>query len=399
MNTAELYYDQYSYDIDDNPYGIWKRLRDEAPVWYNEKYKYWVLSRYEDVVKASMDWETFSSAWGTVLELMTENPGETTIMINNDPPYHDQMRRVVADRFSPVQVLQMKDDIREIVVGYLAPLEGRTQFDFVEDFARWIPMDVISSLLGIPEADRRQINQWANDSLHRDEGDETTTQKGKQAIMEKMQYMSRVLAERRANPCGDFMSELAFAELTLDDDSRRPFTQQESMGFILLLAAAGNETVARLLSNAAVLLARHPEQRQKLRDDPSLIPQAIEELLRYEPPSPIQFRRVMKDVEFHGVTIKAGENVALLTASATRDERHWDDPEKFNVERKPARHVALGYGVHTCLGASLARLESTIALEEVMKRIGDWELEVDKLERTRTSTVRGYSSVPVKIIA
>ncbi len=397
MSTEALYYDQYSYEIDDNPYAIWKRLRDEAPVWHNDKYNYWVLSRYDDVLKASMDWETFSSSWGTVLELMSEQPGETSLMINNDPPYHDQLRKVVAPRFTPAAIAKLESDIREIVVGYLQPLEGKTEFDFVQDFGRWIPMDVISHLLGIPHEDRRQINQWADDSLSRDENG-GFTDRCMEAMGKTMEYMTNILAERKANPCGDFLSELAHAELTEADGSTRPFREDESMYFMMLLASAGNETVARLLSNAGVLLARHPEQRQKLRDNPALIPRAIEELLRYEPPSPIQFRRIMKDVELHGVTMKKGDNVALLTAAATRDDRQWEDPETFNVERQPKRHVTFGYGPHTCLGSTLARLESKIALEEVLKRIGDWDLVDDKLKRTRTSTVRGYSNVPVVIL-
>jgi cytochrome P450 len=398
MDTSELYYDQYSYDIDDNPYGIWKRLRDEAPVWRNEKYDYWVLSRYDDVLKASLDWETFSSAWGTVLEIMPENPGESTLMINNDPPYHDQLRQVVAPRFTPAAISKMEVDIRRIVVGYLEPLESKSEFDFVQDFGRWIPMDAISSLLGIPEEDRRQINTWADDALHREAGQQETSERGLAAAMAMYEYFNKTLEDRRKQPRQDFLTELALAEITLADGAKRPFTAQESLEFMFLLAAAGNETVARLLSNAGVLLARHPDQRQKLRDQPALIPRAIEELLRYEPPSPIQFRRVMKDIELHGVTMKAGDNVALLTAAATRDDRHWENPEVFDIERKPKRHVTLGYGVHTCLGASLARLESRIALEEVLSRIGDWTVDESKLERTRTSTVRGYSHVPVSIV-
>ena len=397
MQAQELYYDQYSYDIDDNPYGIFKRLRDEAPVWYNEKYNYWVLSRYDDVLKASMDWQTFSSAWGTVLEMMTDGPAQSTLMINNDPPYHDQLRKVVAPRFTPNFIATMENDIREIVVGYVGPLQERASFDFVQDFGRWIPMDVISSLLGIPVEDRRNINQWADDMLHREEGEEGATERGMEAVTNIHQYLQSILADRKAHPRDDFLTELAHAELTQDDGTKRPFSDQESWEFMLLLAAAGNETVARLLSNAGVLLARHPDQRQKLRDYPSLIPRAIEELLRYEPPSPIQFRRVVRDVEIHGVTIKAGENVALLTAAATRDDRHWDDPETFDIERAPKRHVTFGWGPHTCLGASLARLESRIALEEVLSRIGDWEVDEDRLVRVRTSTVRGYSHVPVRV--
>lgn len=397
MSVTELYYDQYSYEIDDNPYHIWKRLRDEAPVWYNEKYNYWVLSRYDDVLKASMDWQNFSSAWGTVLEMMPENPGETTLMINNDPPYHDQLRKVVAPRFSPARIAHLESEIRDIVVGYLEPLQDRDTFDFVQEFGRWIPMDVISSLMGIPKEDRRNINQWADDMLHLEDGEKGAGERAMAAVGAIHEYLQGVLEDRKANPREDFLTELAHAEIELEDGSTRPFNERESFEFMLLLAAAGNETVARLLSNTGVLLARHPEQRQKLRENPELVPRAIEELLRYEPPSPIQFRRLLNDVEYHGVTMKAGDNVALLTAAATRDDRHWDDAETFNIERAPKRHLTFGYGVHTCLGASLARLESRIAIEEVLKRIGDWTVDESTLVRTRTSTVRGYSHVPVRV--
>lgn len=397
MGATELYYDQYSYDIDDHPYPIWKRLRDEAPVWRNPKYNYWVLSRYEDVLKASMDHVNFSSAHGTVLEIMSEEPGQSTLMINNDPPYHDQLRHVVAARFAPAKISVLEDAIRDIVVGYLEPLQGRGSFDFVQDFGRWIPMDVISSFMGIPVEDRRDINSWADQMLSREEGEESAGERAMAAVTSIHQYLQAVLQDRKTNPQPDFLTELATAEITQEDGSKRPFTDQESFEFMLLLAAAGNETVARLLSNTGVLLARHPDQRQKLRDNPELIPRAIEELLRYEPPSPVQFRRLLNDVEYHGVTMKAGDNVALLTAAATRDDRHWDDPETFNIERAPKRHLTFGYGVHTCLGASLARLESRIAIEEVLKRIGDWTVDESQLLRTRTSTVRGYSHVPVTL--
>lgn len=398
MGASELYYDQYSYEIDDNPYEVWKRLRDEAPVWHNEKYDYWVLSRFDDVVRASEDWETFSSAYGTVLELMSAEPGNSSLMINNDPPYHTQLRQVVARQFFPARVAQFEKEIRDIVVGYAEPLAGRKEFDFVQDYGRWIPMDVISMVLGIPVEDRRQINQWADDALFRAEDDKEQTARGMAAMTAVHKYFRGILADRRENPRDDFLTELTHAELRQADGSTRPFSERESFEFMILLSLAGNETVARLLSNAGVLLARHPEQRQKLRDNPALIHRAVEELLRYDPPSPIQFRRVMRDVELHGVILKKGANVALLTAAATRDDRHWDNPEVFDVEREPRRHVTFGYGVHTCLGANFARLESRIALEEILKRVGDWTVDESKLVRTRTSTVRGYSHVPVKVV-
>jgi cytochrome P450 len=393
---SNLYYDQYDYQIDNDPYPILKRLRDEAPVWYNQKYDFWLLSRYEDVLNASKDHDTYSSAWGTVLELMPPNPGESTAIINNDPPYHSQLRRLVASRFSPRYVAALENEIREIVVRYLKPLEGQKSFDFVQDFCRWIPMEVVSALLGVPQEDRKKINTWGDEILHSDEGKPEESEICKKAREGLLNYAAAAIHDRRANPKEDLMSLIAFEKIRLDDGSTRPLTDQEAAEYIFLLAAAGNETVARLLANSSCYLSWYPEQRQMLRDDPSLIPQAVEELLRFDPPSPIQFRRTLKDVELHGVTIPAGSNVALSTAAAARDERRYKNPDTLDFSRKE-RHLSLGEGVHTCLGAHVARLEIRIAIEELLKRFPDWTVDESGLQRVRTSTVRGYCNVPFRV--
>lgn len=397
MNSQPLYFDQYDYAIDNNPYDILKRLRDEAPVWYNEKYDYWMLTRYDDVQRASLDTETFSSACNTVLEMMTDKPSDSTMMINNDPPYHDRLRAIITPFFSPARVVRLEDEIRSIVLGYLERLESRDQFDFVEDFARWIPMDVISMILGIPTQDRREINEWANDFLHRDEGQVEESASNIKATDNLSTYFDRLMLDRRQSPDDDIASAISNGRIA-EGGSERPLSELEASEFLQLIGAAGNETVARLLGSAGWLLAKYPEQRDKLRSDPSLIPQAVEELLRFEAPSPTQFRRVMKDVEIHGVRIPAGSTLCLNTASAGRDERQYDNPELFNVERVPRRHVTFGYGKHACLGANVARLEIRIALEEVLRRIPDWEVDEAGIRRVRTSTVRGFSHVPAIVI-
>ena len=392
--AGTLYYDQYDYKIDDDPYPTFKRLRDEAPVWYNEKYDFWAISRFEDVLNASRDTETFSSDYNTVLEDMTDEPSDSTMIINTDPPYHKQLRQVVSPWFTPAKIGRMKDEVRAIVRKYLAPLQGRERFDFVEDFCRWIPMDVVSSLLGLPEEDRRKINTWGNELLHRDEG-EPVSETGRQAFDALYNYFTETARRVRENPSDNLLSYIACGKLKDDDGSERDLTEKEIVEMLLVIAAAGNETAARLLASSAYLLATHPEQRQKLRDDPSLIPAAVEELLRFDPPSPIQFRRVLKDVELHGVNIPKGSNVCLLTASACRDERQFENPDRFDIERKRRRHVTFGYGVHTCLGASVARLEVRVALEEVLQVLPDWGVDEGGLQRVRTSTVRGYCNVPI----
>ena len=396
MSAEPIYYDQYDYAIDDNPYPMLKRMRDEAPVWYNEKYNYYALSRYDDVLKASLDTETFSSAHGTVLESMTDEPDESTWILNNDPPYHTAMRSVVSAFFMPARIARLEEEIRDIVVRYLEPLQGRDSFDFVDDFGRWIPMEVVSGILGIPEQERHNVNHWADDMLHRDDGQVELGPVQLAAIENLTRVFTELMEDRRRNPGDDLSSAIANGKMTIDG-VERPLTDREAAEFMMLIGAAGNETVARLLGSAAWLLADHPDQRQKLRDNPSLIPRAVEEMLRFEAPTPVQFRRVHKDIELHGVRIPAGANVCLLTHSADRDERQFDNADVFDIERKPRRHVAFGYGVHSCLGSSVARLEIKVALEEVLKRIPDWTVDRANMKRVRTSTVRGYSHVPVHI--
>ena len=394
MSGEPIYFDQYDYQIDDNPYPVMRRMRDEAPVWYNEKHDYWAISRFEDVLKASLDTGAFSSAYKTVLEHMTEEPSHSTMILDNDPPYHTLMRKLVAPYFSPARVSPMEDRIRAIVISYLEPLEGRDAFDFVQDFARWIPMDVVSELLGIPAEDRRQINLWADEMLHRDDGQVEDGPLQLAAIDGLMTYFGGLMASRRREPQDDLSSAIANGTIVENGIERR-LTDQECAEFLMLIGGAGNETVARLLASAGWLLGKHPEQRRKLCENSKLTPRAVEELLRFETPSPVQFRRVVKDVELHGVRIPAGSNLCLMTSSAGRDDRQYESPDNFNIERAPRRHLTFGYGVHTCLGVSVARLEARVTLEEVLKRFPDWTVDESRMQRVRTSTVRGFSHVPV----
>lgn len=390
---SKLYYDQYDYRIDDAPYPSLKQIRHEAPVWYNKKYDFWLLTRFDDVLNASKDPLTYSSAWGTVLELMPPNPGESSAIINNDPPYHSQMRRLVASHFSPRQVAQLEPQVRAVVTGYLEPLQGRASFDFVQDFCRWIPMEVVSTLLGVPEQDRRQINTWGDEILHREEGVHQETEPTKAAREGLSNYFAEAMQKSRNKPSNDLISFIANGEIRTADGQSRHLNDKEATEYILLIATAGNETVARLLANACCYLSWFPAQRQKLRDDRSLIPLAVEELLRFDPPSPIQFRRTLKKVELHGMTIPCGSNVGLSTASAARDERRYSNPDVLDIERNE-RHLSLGDGVHTCLGAHVARLEIRVAIEEFLTRFPDWTVDKSGLKRVRTSTVRGYCNVP-----
>jgi cytochrome P450 len=404
INLAPPYYDPYDAAIDADPYPVWKRLRDEAPLYYNEQHDFYALSRFPDVLAASLDWTTYSSARGTVLEFIdtitppTEAP-ETDpsfgMMIFTDPPRHEELRRLVSRAFTPRRVSALDVRVRELCAEFLEPQRGGTGFDYVEDFAAKIPTMVIGELLGVPKHDQDQLRQWG-DVMLRLEPDGMSAEKT-EAIERFGKYMEAMVEERRRTPRDDMVSDLIAAEITRDDGSRRKLDHQEVMAFFTLLEIAGSETTARLLGWASVLLARHPEQRAKLVADPGLVPNAVEELLRYEPPSPIQARFVTRAAEWHGHVVPAGSKIALLTGSAGHDEREFADPDRFDVERRFDRHVTFGYGVHFCLGANLARLEAQIVIEETLGRFPEWHVDEREVELVRTSTVRGPSHVPIQL--
>lgn len=399
----EPYYDPYDPVIDRHPYPVWKQLRDTRPIYYNDKLDFFALSRYADVLEASTDWRTYSSARGTVLELMDttpmgpgEGPGEGLgMMIFMDPPGHDVLRRLASRAFTPRRVSSMEGRLRELCSELLDQEVGGGGFDFVEDFGAKVPAMMIGALLGVPKQDQDQLRVWG-DLLLRLEPDGDSPEK-LAAITSLSTYMEDLVADRRKSPRDDMVSDLLAAELSLDDGSSRKLEHGEVMSYLFLLQVAGSETTARLLGWAAVLLARHPEQREVLVSQPGTIPNAVEELLRYEPPSPIQARFVTADVEWYGRKVPRGSRIALLTGSAGRDERAFEDPDRFDVRRKIDKHVTFGYGIHFCLGASLARLEGRVVLEETLSRFPEWHVEEDEVELVGTSTVRGPCRVPIRL--
>lgn len=393
---SDVYYDPYDYAIDADPHPVWRRLRDEFPVYRNDALDFYALSRFADVMSASLDDETWSSAFGTVLELMTDTPGQSPMMIWQDRPDHTRMRKLVSRAFSPRRIAELEPRIREICRADLDPLVGSGGFDFVADFGARLPVMVISALLGVPEEDQDSIREWTDALLHREPGEVDGGERHRHVSEQLWGYFGRYVAERRKHPRDDMMTDLIRAEIELEDGSKRRLGDSELLAFIGLLSGAGNETVARLLGWAGMLLARFPEQRARLVADPRRIPDGIEELLRYEAPSPVQARRLMRDVELHGQKLPAGARVLLLTGSAGRDEREYPDADRFDVTRQIERHVSLGYGVHFCLGASLARLEGRVALEETLARFPEWEVDEAASEMVHTSTVRGWAKVPIR---
>ena len=396
-SDSPLYFDPYDYEIDAKPYPIWKRLRDEAPVYRNEKYDFYALSRFDDVLSASMDSERFSSAHGTVLEFMTEEPNESPMMIWNDPPAHTRLRKLVSHAFSPRQVGFLEERVRDLCGQYLDPLREEESFDYVREFAAKLPVMVISSLLGIPKEDHDQLREWTDALLHREEGRPLGSRRQKEISEELSTYLARYVAEKRKRPQDDMISALIAAEIETPDGKKQRLDDQALLAFIGLLSAAGNETVARFLGWAATSLCIFPDQRRKLVEDPGRIPNAVEELLRFEAPSPVQARQLTCDMEMHGQTLPRNSRILLLTGSAGRDEREFPDPDRLDVDRQIDRHVSLGFGVHFCLGASLARLETRVALEETLSRFPEWEVDWPNTEMIHTSTVRGYARVPIRV--
>jgi cytochrome P450 len=389
-----LYWDPFDTDIDTAPYAIWRRLRDEAPVYRNDRYDFFALSRFADVQAAHRDPLTYSSGRGTVLELMGPMLSDTGMMIFLDPPEHDQLRQLVSRAFTTRRVTDMQERVRRVCASYLDAQIGRDRFDFVQDFAAKVPSTVISSLIGVPDSDREAVRRLIDTIFHIEPGVGMVNDISLTAQVELNAYFLDLLAERRRAPQDDLLSGLVQAEIP-DGAGTRRLTDREAADFTNLLVSAGTETVARLLGWAAVVLADHPGQRAELAADPSLIPNAVEELLRFEAPSPVQGRWTTKDVELHGQVIPAGSKVLLLTGSAGRDERAYPEADRFDIHRRFDQHVSFGYGIHFCLGAALARMEGRIALEETLQRFPSWDVDLDRAVRLHTSTVRGFQQVPV----
>ncbi|NND67679.1 MAG: cytochrome P450 [Halioglobus sp.] len=405
--AVEPYYDPYSFEIDENPYPWFKRLRDEAPLYYNEKYDFYALSRYEDVLEASKDWTTYSSARGTVLELL-DVPVEhlPQMIIFMDPPQHSRLRRLVSRGFSPLQINRIEAQVRAIARRLLEPFAKGDTFDLIQDYAGPFASMVIGQLAGVPPEDLDILRQWGEDQLTIDEGDESfksaQVMKGEgddQAVAARTNigaYFRELAAKRRAEPRDDMISAIIAAEVEGEEGDSRPLSERELLDFIALLSGAGTETVSRLLGWAGVYLPDHPEQFALIKQDRTLLPGAIEELLRIEPPSPVQARVTTAPVTVHGQTLPAGSRVLLLTGAAGRDEREYDAPDRLDIYRN-AKHVSLGQGVHFCLGANLARLEARVAIEELLDKFGGWTPDRENAERIHTSTVRGYRRLPIKV--
>ncbi len=390
--TAEVYYDPFDFDIDDDPYPVWKRLRDEAPLYRNDKYNFYALSRYDDVSRELMNFDVFRSGRGTTMDIIMSGielpPG---LILFEDPPIHDVHRHVLSKVFTPRRMEAIEPLTRAFCVRALDPLVGSGRFDFVENLGAMVPMRTIGYLLGIPEDDQEAIRDQGGRQLTLKKG---TFRAVPQDFMEHSHEMfANYIDWRVDHPSDDLMTQLINAEVE-DDDGTRRLTRSEVLLYTSMIAGAGNETATRLIGFIGQLLAEHPDQRRQIVADPSLIPMAIEEVLRYEAPSPVQARYVARDVELHGTKVGEGSIMLLINGSANRDERRFPDADEFDIHRG-ATHLSFGHGLHFCMGSALARMQARVALEEVIKRWPDWEVDYANATKAHTSSVRGWSKLPV----
>ncbi len=385
-------YNPFHREIADNPYPIYRQLRDTAPVYYNEELDFYALSRFEDVLAGHLDPQTYSSAHGVTIEgFERANP----FLIVKDLPEHFWHRKVVGRVFTPGRVADLEPFVRQKAAELLDPFVGAGGFDVVEQFSIRLPLEVISELLGIPESVRHDVHVLSDRIGARDES-ASTPEDAYAAVGELHGLLAGLVRERRTNPGDDVISLMMRSEVQADEDGTMRHMGDDELAFRFIeLAFAGHETVAKLVANGVVALFWYPDQRAELVADRTLLPNAVEEMLRWDPPSQYQGRWTTRDVEIHGTTIPADRRVVLVTGSATHDERQFADPELFDIHRPIERHVSLGFGIHLCLGAALARLETRVAFDELLRRFPEYEVAPSGVQRTYGSNVRGLSALPI----
>lgn len=379
-------FDPYAYETHEDPYPIYRAMRDHAPAYLDEARGFWALSRHADVRTAIDDWHTFSSTGGITLE--REAGSVEPMLIEMDPPRHTEMRALVSRSFTPKRVAEMEEPTRALARDLIAA--AGTSFDAIEDFAGKLPMAVISTMLGIPRSDQSEVREWSDAMLHRDEGEQDITSAGIKGAMKLHGYLSELVEERRRQPRDDMTSALVSAS-----DDARALNANEVLGFLFLLVIAGNETTTKLIGNALYWLWRFPDERAQLLRDPTRIPMAVEEILRYDTSTQGLARLLTRDVTMHGVTLPEGMKGLLLFGSANRDERNWERADTLDITRNPAGHLAFGHGIHHCLGAALARLETRVALEELLPHVGEYDVDETRATRVHSGNVRGFAHLPV----
>jgi cytochrome P450 len=387
---TDVYWDPFDPEMNAFPYELFRRMRDEAPLYYSEQYGFYALTRADDVEKSFTDPKRLISSHGATVDfvIIPDIKFPPGIFIFEDAPQHTKHRGLLARVFTPRRMLDLEPQVRDFCARSLDPLVGSGGFDFVTDYANIVSSRSIGLLLGIPEEDQMEVRKHVEKGQGRDHTAETDPHF-------ESEYYADYVEWRETHPSDDLMTALLNVEFEDEHGVTRKLTREEVLMFVTLLSGAGNDTTARLIGWTGKLLSDNPGERKLLVDDPTLIPDAVEELLRYEPPGMQNARFAVEDVEFSGGIVPAGSPVACVMASANHDERRFPDPERFDVRRKPIGHMTFAFGAHFCLGAALARLQGRVALEEVLKRFPEWTADLDRADLEVTPTTRGYTSLPV----
>jgi cytochrome P450 len=391
-----VYYHPLSREIFDDPYPVYRKLRDHAPVYYCEEVGMWVVSRFEDVWNALRDHETYCSRFGPAIENPDED-GRKYSIVSMDPPRHDRVRGILSRLFTPNRIAALEPEVRRVVREHLAPLRSGTIVDAAAQIAAPIPSDVIGILLAVPAKDRDQLREWWDTFLAREEGQVEVPKAAIAASARISDYIRGLIDQRRHKPGDDMISVICHGDHTTRDGTRVELSDNDVLMFCNLMAAAGSETTVKLIGNALAALAEHPRERDRIFADPNLLPSAANEVLRYDTPSHYVARVTTRDVELHGVRIPEGSWVYLLLGSANRDEREYPEPDRFVADRSPRRNVFFGSGRHICLGQFLARLEVRVFLEEFGRRFPRYRVIEGRQRRVLTTTVRGFAHLEIEL--
>ena len=393
--ASDLVFNPYNYDFHEDPYPYYRRLRDEAPLYRNDELKFWALSRHSDVLAGFRNSTELSNIYGVSLDPISRNSEAHKVMsfLALDDPAHLRLRTLVSKGFTPRRIRELEPRVTEIAVQHLDVALQSDTFDYVDEFAGKLPMDVISELMGVPEPDRARIRALADGVMHRDDGLADVPASAMQASADLLVYYADMVTQRRKQPSADLTSALLEAEI---DGDR--LTDDEIMAFLFLMVVAGNETTTKLLANAAYWGARNPDQLAPVYDDHSRIPLWVEETLRYDTSSQILARSVSGELTLYDTTLADGDVLLLLPGSANRDDRVFEEADKYHIGREiGSKLVSFGSGAHFCLGAHLARMEARVALAELFKRIRGYEVDEANAVRVHSSNVRGFAHLPITV--
>ena len=397
----QIPFDPYAYDFHEDPYPTYARLRDQAPVYYNSDLDFWALAGHDDVRNAFRDSVNLSNAWGVSMDPSSYGPDAHKSMsfLAMDDPKHMRIRKLVSKGFTPRRVNDLAGRITALTHHHWSSCLDKGEFDYVADFAGLLPMDVVSEMLGVPESDRAYLRKQSDLLLHREEGVLDIPEAAVYAYLELHKYYSALIGERRSNLGDDLVSALITAEIDDDETGEKTtLTEDEIVGFMVLMVVAGNETTTKLLANALYWGWRNPDELAKVLADPEAVPQWTEETLRYDNSTQMVLRRVAGDVTYGEQVIPEGHRVLLLVGSANRDENVFDDASSYRIGRDCSQALmSFGMGAHFCLGAHLARLEANIGLAEVVRSIRSVDINIANAERVHSVNVRGFASLPVKV--